>query len=221
MKLHREGNNIILFTLLAVMALNVLSFAALGPARFTTWLIFALTILYLLLTLYFFRVPARSLKVWPENAVLCPADGTIVVIEKIFEQKYFGAERLQISIFMSPLNVHINWYPVSGKILKTDYSPGRFLVAWHPKSSTLNESHSVLMEWKGHQILVKQIAGVAARRIVNYAEAGGQVQQGQELGFIKFGSRVDVLLPVDSKVAVELGQKVTGLETLLAEVQPA
>src|SRR5690606_8384020 len=99
--------------------------------------------------------------------------------------------------------------------------PGRFLVAWHPKSSTLNESHSVLMEWKGHQILVKQIAGVAARRIVNYAEAGGQVQQGQELGFIKFGSRVDVLLPVDSKVAVELGQKVTGLETLLAEVQPA
>ncbi len=221
MKLHREGTNIILFSFLAIIALNVLSFAAIGSTRTGTWAIFVLSIIYLTLTLYFFRIPLRNVKPIGSNAVMAPADGTVVVIEKVFEQRYFGAERLQISIFMSPLNVHINWYPVTGKVLKSDYSPGRFLVAWNPKSSTLNESHSVLMEWNGHQILVKQIAGLLARRIVNYSVPEGEVSQGEELGFIKFGSRVDVLLPVDAKVAVELGQKVSGLETLLAEVQPA
>lgn len=219
MKFHREGSNIILFTILATTAANVLSFAAMGPSHFATWIVFTLSLIYLALTLYFFRVPVRELDQWDSNAVLCPADGTVVVVEKIFEQKYFGAERLQVSIFMSPLNVHINWYPIAGKILNTDYTPGKFLVAWHPKSSTLNESHSVVMDWQGQQILVKQIAGVAARRIVNYSEVDEQVKQGEELGFIKFGSRVDVILPLDAKVAVKLGQKVTGLHTLLAEMQ--
>jgi len=221
MKLHREGTNIIIFTLLATVALNVLSFAAMGGFHFATWIVFSLSILYLLLTIYFFRVPERTIAQWNSNAVLCPADGTVVVIEKVLEQKYFNEERMQVSIFMSPLNVHINWYPIAGKILKTEYCPGKFLVAWHPKSSTLNEAHSVVMDWQGQQILVKQIAGAAARRIVNYAEVDESVQQGEEMGFIKFGSRVDVLLPVDATVAVQLGQKVSGLTTLLAEMRMA
>lgn len=218
MKLHREGTNIILITTMAVVALNVLSFAAMGSEHFATWIVLVLSLTYLFLTLYFFRIPDRPVAEFQPNELTCPADGKVVVIEKVFENKYFNAERIQVSIFMSPLNVHINWYPLNGKVLNTDHYPGKFLVAWHPKSSELNESHSVLMEYQGQQILVKQIAGAAARRIVNYSGAGETVERGAELGFIKFGSRVDILLPADANVAVELGQKVTGLQTKLAEL---
>lgn len=221
MKFHREGTNIILFTLMAVAALNVLSFAAMGFHHFAAWFVLVLSLTYLFLTLYFFRVPTRVPSKVSPNGLLSPADGTVVVIEKVMEEQYFNEERLQISIFMSPLNVHINWYPLAGKVINSQYNPGKYLVAWHPKSSTLNENHTVVMDWQGQQILVKQIAGAAARRVVNYSNEGEQVERGQEMGFIKFGSRVDLLLPTSARVAVELGQKVSGLHTLLAEMNSA
>lgn len=219
MKIHREGTNIILFTTLVVAALNVLSFAAMGPAHFASWFVLVLSLTYLFLSVYFFRIPVRVLSAVGTNGILSPADGKVVVIEKIREEKYFHEERLQVSIFMSPLDVHINWYPLSGKVVHSEYTPGKYYVAWHPKSSYLNESHSTILEWEGQQILVKQIAGAVARRVVNYARSSAEVEKGDELGFIKFGSRVDLLLPTDARVVVELGQKVSGLETLIAELK--
>lgn len=218
MKLHREGTNIILVTLMAVVALNVLSFAALGGSHFASWVILMLSLTYLFLTFYFFRVPERTVPEVNDRTLVCPADGKVVVIEKVSNAQYFGDERLQVSIFMSPLNVHINWYPIGGEVVSSEYQPGKYLVAWHPKSSELNEAHAVVLRGQKHEVLVKQIAGAAARRVVNYAAVGTAYNQGGELGFIKFGSRVDILLPPDSKVLVELGQKVSGLETLLAEL---
>lgn len=218
MKFHSEGTNILLITIIAIMALNVASFAALGASHVATIAILVLSITYLFLSFYFFRVPERELPNVGPNTLVCPADGKVVVIEKVFDDQFFKDERMQVSIFMSPLNVHINWYPISGTVVASNYNPGKFLVAWHPKSSSLNESHTVVMEHGGQQILLKQIAGAAARRIVNYSEVGQQADFGSELGFIKFGSRVDILLPLDAKVAVQLGQKVTGLQTILAEL---
>lgn len=218
MKLHREGTNIILVTLMAVVALNVLSFAAMGPQHFASWVVLILSLTYLFLTFYFFRVPDRTLVQANEHTLVCPADGKVVVIEKVNNAQYFGDERLQISIFMSPLNVHINWYPIAGEVVSSEYKPGKYLVAWHPKSSELNEAHAVVLKTQHHEVFVKQIAGAAARRVVNYADVGSLNKQGEEMGFIKFGSRVDVLLPPESKVMVQLGQKVSGLETLLAEL---
>lgn len=221
MKFHSEGTNILLITIIAVMALNVASFAAMGASHAATVAILVLSLVYLFLSFYFFRVPNRPVPALAPNTLVCPSDGKVVVIEKVFEGHFFNEERLQVSIFMSPLNVHINWYPINGTVVASEYNPGKFLVAWHPKSSSLNESHSIVMEHGGQQILVKQIAGAAARRIVNYAEVGQKANLGSELGFIKFGSRVDILLPVDAKVAVQLGQTVTGLQTVLAELNPS
>lgn len=218
MKFHSEGTNILLITIVAVMALNVVSFAAMGISHFATIAILVLSSVYLFLSFYFFRIPTRELPELVSNTLVCPADGKVVVIEKVFENRFFKEERLQISIFMSPLNVHINWYPINGTVIASDYNPGKFLVAWHPKSSSLNENHTIVMEHDGQQILLKQIAGAAARRVVNYADVGQRVKRGSELGFIKFGSRVDILLPLDAKVAVQLGQDVTGLHTVLAEL---
>jgi len=221
MKLHREGTNIILVTLMAVVALNVLSFAAMGAAHFASWIVLVLSLTYLFLTFHFFRVPERTVPAVSDHTLVCPADGKVVVIEKVQNAQYFGDERIQVSIFMSPLNVHINWYPIAGSVVKSQYQPGKYLVAWHPKSSELNEAHWVVLNAQGQEILVKQIAGAAARRVVNYASEKQQFQRGEELGFIKFGSRVDVLLPTNAKVLVELGQTVSGLETVLAELGPA
>lgn len=180
-----------------------------------SWVIFVLSFLFFLFIISFFRVPNRVLTI-DENKIIAPADGKVVVIEETIDEEYFKDKRLQISIFMSPANVHQNLNPVSGEVLYSQYHKGKYLVAWDPKSSTENERHSVVIQAKQSPVLVKQIAGAVARRIVNYLKPGQKVEQGGELGFIKFGSRVDVLLPAGTKVDVQLNQVVKGGITVLA-----
>lgn len=204
-----------LITTLGTVVVNVFFLALFGKENPLVWFVFLLSVLFLIFTFRFFRVPNRPNRDLPPNELVCPADGKVVVIEKV---QYAGSEHTQVSIFMSPLNVHINWYPIDGTVAESTYKPGKFLVAWHPKSSELNEQHEVVMQTSGGNIGLKQIAGAVARRIVNYAEPGSQIKRGDEMGFIKFGSRVDVLLPTHAEVLVNLGQKVTGNQTVLARV---
>ena len=152
-----------------------------------------------------------------ENAIVAPADGKVVVIEEVQADEYFNDRRIQVSIFMSPLNVHVNRNPVSGEVAYSEYHKGKYLVAWHPKSSTENERHTVVYRKDGKEILIKQIAGAVAKRIVNYLHAGQPVKQSDEMGFIKFGSRVDLLLPLDAKIKVKIGDKPKGGVTVVAE----
>ena len=164
----------------------------------------------------FFRIPKRNHTI-QENAIVAPADGKVVVIEEVQADEYFTDRRIQVSIFMSPLNVHVNRNPVSGEVLYSQYHKGKYLVAWHPKSSTENERHSVVYRSNsGKEILVKQIAGALAKRIVNYLQPGMQVKQTEEMGFIKLGSRVDLLLPLDAKINVKIGDKPQGGVTVIA-----
>ena len=170
-----------------------------------------------LFILSFFRIPARTFT-FDENSIISPADGKVVVIEETHDDEYYHEKRLQISVFMSPANVHVNRYPVSGKVIYNQYHKGKYLVAWDPKSSTDNERHSIVIEYPKGTVLVKQIAGALARRIVNYAKVGEQVKQNDELGFIKFGSRVDLLLPIGTKVNVKIGDTVKNGVTVLASL---
>lgn len=216
---HREGYVII------ACALGGCGFAAgavhywMGSSTWFSWLIYGLLLVILGLFLQFFRNPARH-TVLQDNGIIAPADGQVVIIDKVFEPEYFQGERLQISIFMSPFNVHVNRNPVSGVVSYFKYHPGDYLVAWHPKSSTLNERTTVVVRNKqGHEILFRQIAGALARRIRWYISAGDSVQQGQEFGFIKFGSRVDLYLPLNAVPAVQIGHKVRGGETCIASLQ--
>jgi phosphatidylserine decarboxylase len=163
----------------------------------------------------FFRIPDRNFT-YDENAIVSPADGKVVVIEETFDTEYFNEKRLQISVFMSPANVHVNRYPFSGKVLYSKYHKGKYLVAWDPKSSTENERHSIVLQNNKATVLVKQIAGALAKRIMNYAKVDEQVEQNTELGFIKFGSRVDLLLPLDTKVNVKIGDSVKNGVSVLA-----
>ena len=175
------------------------------------------TIIILILILQFFRNPKRKAKI-NDNIIISPVDGKVVAIEKVYEKEYFKDERIQISIFMSPLNVHVTRYASSGKIKFSKYHPGKYLVAWHPKSSEKNERTTVVIENNIFgEILYRQIAGAVARRIVNYAKVGDEVVQGTDAGFIKFGSRVDLFLPLDSKIKVEIDQIVKGAEDIIAE----
>ena len=164
----------------------------------------------------FFRVPKRVHTI-KENAIVAPADGKVVTIEEVQADEYFNDRRIQVSIFMSPLNVHVNRNPVSGEVMYSKYHKGKYLVAWHPKSSTENERHSVVYRKDGKEILVKQIAGALAKRIVNYLQAGQVVKQTDEMGFIKFGSRVDLLLPLGTKINVKIGDTPQGGVTVIAE----
>jgi phosphatidylserine decarboxylase len=175
--------------------------------------------IFFLIVLQFFRSPKRKILI-TENGILCPADGRVVVIEETEETEYFKEKRLQVSIFMSPLNVHINRYPLTGSVTYTKYHPGNNMVAWHPKSSSLNEHNTVVIKKESGEveILMRQIAGFVARRIIWYCKPNDSVEQGKELGFIKFGSRVDLFLPLDSDVKVEIGQKVKGGKTIIAEL---
>jgi phosphatidylserine decarboxylase len=217
MKLHKEGYPSIIIVFTFVLLINVVDQYFNQSYIVLHYFVWLLSIFLIVAILQFFRVPKRK-TTKGENLIVAPADGKVVVIEEVMEDEYFHEKRLQISIFMSPTNVHINRYPISGIIKYFKYHPGLYLVAWHPKSSTENERTTVVVEnEKGKSVLFRQIAGAMARRIVFYGKEGDVVEQGQECGFIKFGSRVDLLLPLDVDVKVELGQKVRGPETIIAE----
>jgi phosphatidylserine decarboxylase len=219
MTIHREGYKTIAIGALAFALINLPSFYFISANEFwLSCLIFLVTLAMLLFLISFFRVPSRKLTVG-EDLVVCPADGKVVVIEEVVDEEYFKGRRLQVSIFMSPANVHQNRNPIAGEVVYSQYHAGKYLVAWHPKSSTENERHSVVIRNKHGDILVKQIAGALARRIVNYLSVGQKVVQSAEMGFIKFGSRVDVLLPVGAKVGVKLNQVVQGGVTVLATLR--
>lgn len=217
MTIHKEGTASIIIAAIIVAVASLIANYFLMPVYGWIYLIilFVLIILFLF-TVSFFRIPTRHFSEG-ENKIIAPADGKLVVIEEITDEEYFKGKRLQLSIFMSPANVHVNRYPVSGKVVYNQYHKGKYLVAWHPKSSTDNERQSIVIDKKGKgEILVKQIAGALAKRICNYAKVGEEVKQNDELGFIKFGSRVDLLLPVGTKLNVTLNQKVQGGVTVLA-----
>lgn len=216
MTVHKEGYQTIALCGLFFVILNIVLFYFIPYSMiWLSWVLFIVSFLFFLFIISFFRVPKRVLTL-DDNKIVAPADGKVVVIEEAVDPEYFKDKRLQLSIFMSPANVHQNLNPVSGEVIYSQYHKGKYLVAWDPKSSTENERHSVVIRHPHSEILVKQIAGAVARRIVNYLKAGQKVQQGGELGFIKFGSRVDVLLPVGTKVHVELNQVVKGGITVLA-----
>jgi phosphatidylserine decarboxylase len=216
MIIHKEGYKSIGIAALIFGLVNIISFIFISNKYpVTAQLILWTSVILFFFILSFFRIPTRDLTKG-ENHVVCPADGKVVVIEEIFDEEYFKDKRLQVSIFMSPANVHVNRSPVSGTVVYSKYHKGKYLVAWHPKSSTENERHSVVIKNDKGEILVKQIAGALAKRIVNYLKVDQQTEQSAEMGFIKFGSRVDVLLPVGTKIDVELNQKVKGGVTVLA-----
>ncbi|MCE2756535.1 MAG: phosphatidylserine decarboxylase family protein [Chitinophagaceae bacterium] len=217
MRIHKEGIPTIAITTVLVALLSYLSNQWM-PSDWVllTYIINTVLVVFLLFIISFFRIPNRTFH-YSEHEIVSPADGKVVVIEEVFDEEYFHEKRLQISVFMSPANVHVNRYPMDGEVIYSKYHPGKYLVAWDPKSSTDNERHSIVVKNNKTVILVKQIAGALARRIVNYAEVGKNVQQNQELGFIKFGSRVDLLLPLDAKPAVKIGDHVkNGISVLAA-----
>ncbi len=215
MKIHKEGYTSIGIAALIFLLINIGSFVLSDSYPALAVIIFIASTFLFLFLVSFFRIPYRTLTIG-ERQVICPADGKVVVIEEIVDEEYFKDKRLQVSIFMSPANVHVNRNPISGEVIYNKYHKGKYLVAWHPKSSTENERHSVVLKNTYGEILVKQIAGALAKRIVNYLSIGQEVRQGEELGFIKFGSRVDVILPVGTKINVQLNQVVQGGVTVLA-----
>jgi phosphatidylserine decarboxylase len=217
MIIHKEGYKSIaiggvIYVLLSFMIFTFLS----ASIPWLAWLLFAAVTFLFLFLISFFRVPLRVMTMDP-NLVIAPADGKVVVIEEAEELEYFKGKRLQVSIFMSPANVHVNRSPVTGEVVYSKHHQGKFLVAWDPKSSTDNERHSIVIRNTHGEILVKQIAGALAKRIVNYMKLGHQIQQNEEIGFIKFGSRVDLLLPVGTVVQVKLGEAVKGGVTVIAK----
>ena len=213
---HKEGHTIILIFLFAVIA-DILLLEYILDDGLIKLILQSVSILILLLILQFFRNPVRN-TIINEKHIISPVDGKVVNIEKVYEKEYFNDERLQVSIFMSPFNVHVTRYPISGKVNFSKYHPGEYLVAWHPKSSEKNERTTIVLENEVvGEILYRQIAGALARRIVNYAKVGENVTQGKDAGFIKFGSRVDLFLPVDSILNIEINQHVRGGEDIISE----
>lgn len=215
MTLHREGKQYLLISSFLWIGATGVMFLV-SDILWLNALVSAFFFFFFIVFLQFFRLPKRSF-VTGEELVIAPCDGKVVVIEKVMETEFLQREVMQVSIFMSPVNVHANWYPVPGIVKYFKYHPGKYLVAWHPKSSTENERSTVVIERKdGKQVLVRQIAGILARKICCYAKEGMPVTQGKELGFIKFGSRVDVFLPLDAEISVKLDDKTTGGITRLA-----
>jgi len=218
MTIHKEGYTTIALTILLIFVLNAVVDYKYYDITWLRWFIYIFSAALFIIVLQFFRNPSRSFAAG-ENLVICPADGKVVVIEETTEGEYFKDKRLQVSIFMSPINVHINRNPISGVVKFFKYHPGKYLAAWNPKSSTENERTTTVVEHKnGQSILFRQIAGALARRIVWYVKEGDKVVQTEQFGFIKFGSRVDVFLPIGTKVNVELNQVVKGGITTLAEL---
>lgn len=220
MRIHREGTSILVVSLIVLLLLNSLSWY-LVPCDIFNILLTAFSVFIYLMMVNFFRSPKR---ICPyenvEKLVVAPADGKVVVIEEVYEPDHFKDNRRMISIFMSPMNVHANWYPVDGVVKRVGHQKGKFMKAWLPKASTENERSLVVIETpEGHEVLVRQVAGAMARRIVTYAEPGEECFIDQHMGFIKFGSRVDVYLPLDAEVCVELEQKTVGDETIIAKLK--
>ena len=212
---HKEGHKIILLTFITVVIITLL--LDYFSINYKTYIQFFL-IIQLIIVLQFFRNPKRITSIGDSN-IVSPVDGKVVVIEEVFEPEYFKEKRIQISIFMSPINVHVTRYPIGGQVTYSKYHPGKYLVAWHPKSSTDNERTSIVIKNENcGEILYRQIAGALAKRIINYAKESSYVNQGDDAGFIKFGSRVDLFLPLDTKINVSLNQKVKGAEDIIAKV---
>ncbi|MFN0013483.1 MAG: phosphatidylserine decarboxylase family protein [Saprospiraceae bacterium] len=214
-RLHREGFAILIAVSLFLLLLNV-ALRLLGSLYF--WPVLVLSLIIFGLVAQFFRNPVRIIPVKDDHLVYAPADGRICVIEEVFEGEYFKDKRLQVSIFMSPLNVHVNRNPVGGTVSYFRYHAGKYLVAWHPKSSTENERTSVVYDTGDGKILMRQIAGAVAKRIKWYVNEGDRVEQGKEMGFIKFGSRVDLFLPINTKIEVAMNQHVSGNLDVLAKL---
>ncbi len=218
MHIHREGRNLIIGLVLILFILNVPIYIFFPHWIFAITLI--LTAMLLVFVTYFFRNPVRVLEVDDPDFLIAPADGKVVVVEPTMENDYFHAERLQVSIFMSPFNVHANWYPIEGTVLVSEHQKGRHKGAWLPKSSTENERSLVVIETPSKvQIAVRQIAGAMARRIVTYAKAGKQSHRNTHLGFIKLGSRVDMYLPLNTEMFIAVGDTVRGNETIIGRLQ--
>lgn len=215
MILHREGYKIILVTMLVLAGINFAMQSWLGEEHLFGRFILAVSLVFFILIVQFFRNPSRN-TIINDNHIIAPCDGKVVVIEEVEEPEYFKDKRRQISIFMSPLNVHVNRNPISGIVKYAKYHPGKYLVAWHPKSSTENERTTVVIAGSKAEVLFRQIAGALAKRIVYYVKEGQQVKQGDEMGFIKFGSRVDIYLPLNATINVSLQQKTKGGETVIA-----
>jgi len=218
MTIHKEGYTSIALTVLVIFVLNAVVQFYFPSAHVVKWFIYILSGALFLIILQFFRSPKIRIDL-DEKAVLCPADGKVVVIEETEESEFLKDKRIQISVFMSPINVHVNRNPIGGVVSYFKYHKGKYLVAWHPKSSTENERTTIAVQNKnGVTVLFRQIAGALARRIVWYVKEGDQVEQGSQFGFIKFGSRVDVFLPLGTKINVEIGEVVKGGRTVLAEL---
>lgn len=213
---HKEGHKIIFLTFIIVVGCSLLADSFI-PIMWLRTLILLVLLVFLVLILQFFRNPKRH-TILNANQVVSPVDGKVVVIEEVFEKEYFNDKRLQVSVFMSPINVHVTRYPISGNVIFSKYHPGKYLVAWHPKASEENERTTVVVENETYgKVLYRQIAGALAKRIINYAKVNDKATQGADSGFIKFGSRVDLFLPLDTNIKVALNQKVKGGESVIAQ----
>jgi phosphatidylserine decarboxylase len=215
MLIHREGYKIILVTLLILAGINIGVQSILGDQHLIGKIVLSISLIFFILIVQFFRNPLRN-TIINDNQVIAPADGKVVVIEEVEETEYFKDKRRQVSIFMSPINVHVNRNPISGIVRYAKYHPGKYLVAWHPKSSTENERTTVVIAGSKAEVLFRQVAGALAKRIVYYVKEGDMATQGAEMGFIKFGSRIDLYLPLSAKIEVSLQQKTKGGETVVA-----
>ncbi|RXG24806.1 phosphatidylserine decarboxylase family protein [Leeuwenhoekiella aequorea] len=215
---HKEGYTIIIVTLI-IVAIGFISTQTWVSPVWLQYVCYATLVVFLILILQFFRNPSRIADINTQD-VVSPVDGKVVVIEEVFEKEYFKEKRLQVSVFMSPINVHVTRYPVTGKVVYSKYHPGKYLVAWHPKASEENERTTVVVRSTGFgDVLYRQIAGALAKRIVNYAKEGDEAVKGDDSGFIKFGSRVDIYLPLGTPLAVKLNQKVKGSQSIIATLK--
>jgi len=217
MTIHKEGFKILIGTFIILIILNILFFSFVN-INLLNYFVLSVSITVFVLFLQFFRYPYRKLPPLADGYVIAPADGKVVTIEEVFENEYYKDKRIQVSIFMSPLNVHVNRYPISGTVKYVRYHPGLFLCAWLPKSSTDNEHSTVVVEGEKQSVLMRQIAGFLARRIVCYSKTDDKALIGADMGFIKFGSRVDVFLPLGTTITVKINDKVKGKKTVLAKM---
>jgi len=218
MSIHKEGYKLLIAGFIILLIINLLVGIFVADRTLVKWMVLFFSLALYVFILFFFRLPVRDIKPDP-GLVYAPADGKVVVIEEAEEKEYFRDMRLQVSIFMSPFNMHSNRYPVSGHVKYIRYHHGKYIVAWHPKSSELNERSSIVIETAdGTEILIRQIAGAVARRIVTYAKENQEVRQGDELGFIKFGSRVDIFLPLGTEIEIPILQQVKANKSIIARI---